>query len=199
MDVKTNPLYTVDLLNSILPLSSELTDFLHAKMNFTKYKKGEHISNSGEYCDKMFVIRKGLVRGYFISGGKEITTWISCDNELVTSISGFFRRRASKENIQCLEDTSAEYLLYDDLKYSLELFPEMATLNRILLEQYYIHAEDRAFLARIPGTMERFKYFISTDQRYLLKRAPYKYLASLMGMRPETFSRILNEFKEEEF
>jgi len=197
MIVKKRHLYTVDLLNSILPLSSDLTDFLHAKMKFTKYKKGEFISNSGEYCDKMFVIRKGLVRGYFISGGKEITTWISCDNELVTSISGFFRRKASKENIQCLEDTSAEYLLYEDLKYSLELFTEMAILNRNLLEQYYIHAEDRALLARIPGALERFRYFNSTEQRHLLNRAPHKYLASLLGMRPETFSRILNEFKEE--
>jgi CRP-like cAMP-binding protein len=198
MIVKKRHLYTIDILNTIFPLSSDLTDFLHAKMKFTKYKKGEHVCISGEYCDKMYVLQKGLVRGYFVSGGKEITTWISCDKELVTSISGFFRRRASKENIQCLEDTSAEYLLYDDLKQGLELFPEMATLNRILLEQYYIHAEDRAFLARIPGALERFRYFNTTDQRHLLQRAPYKYLASLLGMRPETFSRILNEFKEEE-
>ena len=196
MKVKSNHLYSIDLLNKILPLSSELTDFLQSKMKFTKYKKSEHICSNGEYCDKLFVLRKGLVRGYFVSGGKEITTWISCDRELVTSISGFFRRRPSKENIQCLEDTSAEYLLFDDLKYGLDTFPEMATLNRILLEQYYIHAEDRAFLARIPGALERFKYFNSTDQRHLLKRAPYKYLSSLLGMRPETFSRILNEFKE---
>jgi CRP/FNR family transcriptional regulator, anaerobic regulatory protein len=198
MKVNTNHLYAIDVLNDILPLSPELKVFLQAKLRITKYKKGEHISNSGEYCDKLFVLRKGLVRGYFISGGKEVTTWISCDSELVTSISGFFRRRASKENIQCLEDTSAEYLLYDDLKQGLELFPEMATLNRILLEQYYIHAEDRAFLARIPGAMERFRYFNSTEQRHLLQRAPYKYLASLLGMRPETFSRILNDFKEVE-
>lgn len=196
MNVKTNHLYTLDILNAVLPLSSELIDFLDLKMKITKYKKGEHICKSGEYCDKLFVLRKGLVRGYFISGGKEITTWISCDRELVTSISGFFRRSPSKENIQCLEDTSAEYLLYDDLKYSLETFSEMVTLNRVLLEQYYIHAEDRAFLARIPGALERFRYFNSSSQRHLLKRAPYKYLASLLGIRPETFSRILNEFKE---
>lgn len=197
MKVKTNHLYTVDLLNSILPISSDLIEYLHEKMKFTKYKKGEHICNSGEYCDKLFVLQKGLVRGYFSSGGKEITTWISCDHELVTSISGFFDRKASRENIQCLEDTSAEYLLYDDLKYSMEIFPEMGTIYRILLEQYYIHAEDRAFLARIPGASERFRYFNTTYQRHLLKRAPYKYLASLLAMRPETFSRILNEFKEE--
>lgn len=196
MKVKTSHLYTVDLLNTILPISSELTEYLQEKTKFTKYKKGEHICNSGEYCDKLFVLRKGLVRGYFISGGKEITTWISCDHELVTSISGFFKRIASKENIQCLEDTSAEYLLYDDLKYSMEMFPEMVTLYRTLLEQYYIHAEERAFLARIPGALERFRYFNTTYQRRLLKRAPYKYLASLLAMRPETFSRIFSEFKE---
>ncbi|WP_373494397.1 Crp/Fnr family transcriptional regulator [Aquiflexum sp.] len=197
MNVKTNHLYTIDLLNTIFPISPKLIEYLHAKLKFTKYKKGEHICNSGEECDKMFVLQKGLVRGYFISGGKEITTWISCDRELVTSISGFFKRKASVENIQCLEDTSAEYLLFDDLKYGMEIFPEMVTLYRILLEQYYIYAEDRAFLARIPGALERFRYFNSTYQRHLLKRAPYKYLASLLAMRPETFSRILTEFREE--
>ncbi|SIT18289.1 hypothetical protein SAMN05421761_1354, partial [Belliella pelovolcani] len=70
-------------------------------------------------------------------------------------------------------------------------FPEFATINRVLLEQYYIHAEERAFTARIPGAAERYDYFAKSGNKHLLQRVPHKYLASLLGVRPETLSRII--------
>lgn len=187
---KYNHFFSIVLLNSIYPLSKSLNKFLSNALVFSQYKKGDYIVKSGDFCDRIHIIRKGLIRGYFYHNDKEITTWVSVDNELVTSISGYFKKEPALENIQCLEDTFTESLSFNDMHFALQNFKEMNHLNRILLEHYYLHAEYRAFMARIPSTKDRYEYFLKISNPEIIKRLPNKYLASLLNMRPETLSRL---------
>lgn len=187
---KYNHFFSIVLLNSIYPLSKELNKFFSTKLISSQYKKGDYIVRRGEFCDRIHIIRKGLVRGYFNYNDKEITTWVSVDNEMVTSISGYFKNEPALESIQCLEDTFTESLSYNDMHFALKNFEEMAHLNRILMEQYYLSAEYRAFVARIPAAKDRYEYFVNMFNPEIVKRLPKKYLASLLNMRPETLSRM---------
>ncbi len=188
---KYNNIYSIALLNSVYPLSKSLNKFFSNVIVYKQYKKGDFIVRSGEVCNRLFIIRKGLVRGFFNYDNKEITTWVSVDNELVTSISGYFKNEAALENIECLEDTYTESLSYEHMHFALENFKEMAHLNRILMEQYYVHSEYRSFMARIPTAKGRYEYFVKITNPEVVKRLPKKYLASLLSIRPETLSRIL--------
>lgn len=165
---KYNNLFSIVLLNSIVPLSKSLNKFLSNKLVSSCYKKGDYIVRSGDLCERMHIIRRGLVRGYFDYGNSEITTWVSVDNEMVTSISGYFKQEPAIENIHCLEDTYTESLSYEDMHFAIDNFKEMSRLNRILMEQYYLHAEYRAFMARIPMAKDRYKYFVSMVTQKLL-------------------------------
>jgi len=161
------------------------------KIKNISFKKNEIISREGEICDKLFLIKKGLVRGYFVSENKDITTWIDSENEIFTSITGFFKHETSREYIQAMEDTYCDYLEYDDYKYCLDNFPEMLQIYRIMLEQYYVLAEHRVYLARIPNGRKRLEFFMETSKPEIVERIPKKYLASYLAMRPETLSRLL--------
>lgn len=185
-----NNLFSIVLLNGIVKLPKSLNKYLSQKIATQHFKKGEFIAVNGDHLDRVYIIRKGLVRGFFNYNNIEITTWASIDNEMVTSISGFFRKEPALENIQCLEDTYTESLSYDDLHYAIEHYKEMAQLYRILMEQYYIEAEYRALTARIPIAKDRYKYFKKNGNPEIFKRLPKKYLASLLNMRPETLSRL---------
>lgn len=187
---KNNNLFSIVFLNSIFPLSKSLNKYFSKVLVCSSYKKGDFIVQSGEVCDRIHIIRKGLVRGYFNYNDNEITTWVSVDNELITSISGYFKHEPAIENIQCLEDTYTESLSYADMHFALENFKEMAHLNRILMEHYYLNAEYRAFMARIPAAKDRYEYFVNMANPEIVKRFPKKYMASLLNMRPETLSRL---------
>ena len=76
------------------------------------------------------------------------------------------------------------------MHFALNNFKEMAHLNRILMEHYYLNAEYRAFMARIATAEDRYKYYLDIVNPDIVKRLPNKYLASLLNMRPETLSRI---------
>lgn len=190
MPNKYNHFFTIALLNSIHPLSKSLNKYFSNTLVLNHYKKGDYIVKSGGFCDRIHIIRKGLIRGYFDHNGKDITTWVSIDNELVTSISGYFKKELAVESIQCLEDTFTESISYDNMHSALQNFKEMNDLNRILLEHYYVHAEYRAFMARIPTAKDRYEYFLKITNPEIVKRLPKKYLASLLNMRPETLSRL---------
>lgn len=186
-------LFIIRYLNSIYPLSPSLKAFLIQRIKNCSFDKNEIISKEGEICNRLYLIKKGMVRGYFISGSSEITTWIDSENELFTSITGFFRNEKSREYIQSLEDTYCDYLEYDDYQYCLENFPEMRQINRIMMEEYYILAEHRVYLARIPNARKRLNYFIENSKAPIVNRIPRKYLASFLAMRPETLSRLMKE------
>ena len=131
-----------------------------------------------------------MVRGYFNYNDNDITTWISIDNEMVTSISGFFKNEPGLENIQCLEDTFTESLSYEDMHFALKHFKEMSELYRVIMQRYYLSSENRSFMARIPNARDRFEYFRSFTDQKVINRLPKKYLASLLNIRPETLSRL---------
>lgn len=185
-------LFIVIYLNEILPLSAELKTYLATHIKSQVFAKGEVICRTGEICKNIFVIKKGLVRGFFIGDSCDVTTWISWDNELFTSINSFFRDQEDPENIQAIEETHCVYLKYDDLNYCFRHFPETKDLYRILMEEYYFQAENRALLARIPSAVKRWNHFASRTPQEILNRIPKKYLASFLAMRPETLSRIMN-------
>ena len=189
-EVKYNNIFSVTLLNAVYPLSKSLKSFLSQRMIASHYRKGEYLVKCGEVCNRIHVIRKGLIRGYFDYNGNEITTWVSVDNEIVTSISGFFKKEPALENIQCLEETYTESLSFEDMDYAIKNYPDMAALNRNLMVQYYVHAENRAFLARIPKAKDRYEHFLKSFNPEIVKRLPKKYAASLLNIRPETLSRL---------
>jgi hypothetical protein len=70
-----------------------------------------------------------------------------------------------------------------------ERFETANYVGRKMTEIYYQGASERAFICRIPTTKKRYERFLNT-YAHLLERVPLKYIASFLGMRLETLSRI---------
>lgn len=186
---------SLEFFKSIYPLSFKLKEFIKQNTKSEEFKKGEIINQSGTLCNKLMIISKGMVRGYFTHEGREITTWISFDMEMFTSISGFFKNEPAIETIQALEDTVVDYMEYEDIHKCLTAFKESAVINRVLMEEYYISAENRAFMARIPLAKDRHAFYLKNTKEEFVNRIPKKYLASLLNMQPETLTRITSAIK----
>jgi hypothetical protein len=63
------------------------------------------------------------------------------------------------------------------------------------MEEYYISAENRAFMSRIPSAEDRYLFYLKNNKVELLNRVPKKHLASLLNMQPETLSRVIKKIK----
>lgn len=179
----------VGLLGSLHPLSADIVDFIQQKASYKAVRKGKMLLKSGEVCHHLYFIRKGAIRGFIKEEDKDITTWISIDNEIVTSISGLNDQAPSIENIQAIEHAELLILSYTDLETLYREYLEFNIVGRKLLQRYYQDAEGRAFIARIPGAEKKYQYFVQ-HYPHLINRVPIKYIASFLGVTLETLSRV---------
>jgi len=176
-------------VQNIYPISTTVQEFMNQKTYSGHLNKGEYLVNAGDICTSIYLIRKGILRSYIKEGLKDITTWISSEQELVTCITSFGLQQPARENIQALEDCELTALKFEDLQYLYDNFPEANIVGRKVLEKYYRDAEERAFIARLMEATSKYKHFIATKS-HLLNRVPLKFIASYLGMTLETLSRI---------
>lgn len=181
--------HLVQLLGSLHPLTPEIIDFLKQKATTKTVRKGKMLLRSGEVCHHLYFISKGAIRGFIKDEDKDITTWISIDNEIVTSISGLNDQAPSRENIQAIENSELLVISHADLETLYRNYLEFNIVGRKLLQRYYQDAEGRAFVARIPGTDHKYQYFVE-HYPHLINRIPIKYIASFLGVTLETLSRV---------
>ena len=187
-------------VKNIYPIGNEVQEFMNQKTFSDSLSKGEFLVTAGTMCPNIYLIRKGILRSYVKEGPKEITTWISREQELATCITSFGLQQPARENIQALEDCELWGLSLENLQYLYDHFPEANIVGRKILEKYYRDAEERAFIARLMEATSKYKHFIATKSD-LLNRVPLKFIASYLGMTLETLSRIrsklsrnMNEF-----
>ena len=186
-----SPLLTV--LNYFHPLSPEMEAYLKVHVYGISVRKRKLLLKEGNYCDHVYFIVRGAVRGFTREGQKDITTWIVVENELVSSILGLNRREPSNENIQVLENTELLVMTNADLQMMYEQLPEFNVVARKLLQHYYADAERRAFIARLTKAENKYRHFLLHHEP-LANRIPLKYIASYLGMTLETLSRVRKKF-----
>ncbi len=170
-------------------VSSQVEKYIQKNFYFRQIKKLEHIIEPGNPNDSLYFIIKGVVRGYIKSDGKEITTWINEEGEIVGSIRNYGLDQPSDEYLQALENSDFLVLPTIAIQYLYDNFPETNRIGRLIIEENYRDAEERAFICRLPQAEERYRRFLHY-RGGLVNRIPLKFIANYLNMNLETLSRI---------
>ena len=179
----------IALANSLHPISEGANQFLLKNTYVRNIKKGKMLLKAGDVCPNMYFVIKGVLRGFVKEGDREITTWISCNGELVSAISSFILQMPTNENIHAIEDCELISLSHTDLEKLYVKFPSFNITVRKLTEIYYMHAEHRAYIARLKNADQKYELFLK-QYGHLSNRVPVKYIASFLGINLETLSRL---------
>ena len=177
------------ILNYFHPLSEKVVKFFREHAYSVSFNKGELLLEAGQVCQHIYFIKKGVVRGFIREGKREITTWITAEGEMVSSILRFEEKGSAIENMQAIEDSEMLAMTLADLQDLYEQFPEFNIVSRKLLQQYYSDAETRAFIARLTNAETKYKQFLARYS-HLGNRIPLTYIASFLGITLETLSRV---------
>lgn len=151
--------------------------------------KGETLHKAGDICNHIYFITKGAIRGFVKDGNKEKITWISVENEMVTSIYSYYMQKPSAENMDAVEDCQILSMTHEKLQQLYELEPSTNILVRRILEKYYADAEMRAITTRLSNADTKYEFFLNTYS-HLANRIPLIYIASFLGISSETLSRV---------
>jgi CRP-like cAMP-binding protein len=180
-------------LASVISVSARLEAEIANIAKIKKVSKGHYLLRAGQRCNDLYFVDKGLLRGYYLDGDKEITNWLAIDGEFATSAYSFITRVPSVESIEALEQCELTQIPYDDLQRLYLDFPETERIGRILTENYYIKLEGRLLGAQFKTARERYDQLLETNAQ-LVQRAPLGYIASYLGISQETLSRIRAQY-----
>ncbi|WP_443943589.1 Crp/Fnr family transcriptional regulator [Pedobacter sp. AW1-32] len=190
------PQFLISFLNDIEPLSMDVIALINKESVYIKAKKGTHLpatQHDQEYI--LFFVISGVVRGFILDKDKDITVRLVGENSLIGHIrhpkTDVF---AYDEHLQALEETELIAIPYTAIDQLYSRFPETNILGRKLLAMQYHSSHIRSILSRIPSAEERYRQFLMLNPT-LQTRIAGKFLASYLGMRIETLSRVRAKFK----
>lgn len=187
----------IQFLNVLQPLSAELIEEARKETFKIFVRKNNILPSFAELVKDgcLFFVAKGLVRAFVVDDGKDITTWLTDENDFIGNIRnpGTFKP-TFEEQYQALEDSELLVLPYRVIDDMYTLFPEANVLARKLLAIQYHMSQERSILSRIPSAEARYKQF-KIGHPTIRSRVPLKFLASYLGMRIETLSRIRKKGK----
>ncbi|MBC6110864.1 Crp/Fnr family transcriptional regulator [Pedobacter fastidiosus] len=179
--------------NSIYPVTQGFIDEIVTKTFSVNVKKNKFLLSPLEPNNYLFFVNSGIVRGFIKEEGKDISTWFSFGKEII----GAFRDpgntiKPSIEYLQALEDSELLAIPYDLIDQLYLQFPETNIISRKIFAMQYHQASERSILARIPSAQKRYERFIEISPLGVTQ-LPLKCIASYLGMRMETLSRIRNK------
>lgn len=158
-------------------------------------KKGEFLLRSGEVCNHVTFINKGLFRSYMEIEGEEVTTNFAFEGNYVTEYTSFVTRQPSSEFIVAMEDAELLQMRYEDLQAAYTKAQVWERFGRLIAE----------YILTFVSTRNKSLLFKSPEERYLalmkerpkvMERVPQQYIASYLGIQPESLSRIRKRLME---
>ena len=176
-------------LKNDLSIPEKLIPKITAFYNEEQLSKDEFLVKKGQPCRKMCLIQKGYFRFFSYSEKKVITHWIFGKDQLVTDVAGFFLQEPAKWNIQALTGTTIFSLTHSNYQKIRTQIPDWDNYEKLFLIKLMSALENRVYALLSMSAEERYQYLFQSDSE-IFNELPLYYLASMLGMSPETLSRI---------
>lgn len=161
-------------------------------------KAGEVYIYAGDLHRKMAYIRSGLMRAYMIKeNGEEATLYFRKEDGQMASYDCVFDNKPSRMFIEAFEDTIILEVDYDRLQEFMDRHPQYEKARKFFMQRLLMESFTRLESFILFSPEERYLNFIKANKE-LEARVPDKYLASVLGITPESLSRIKKRIKEKQ-
>jgi CRP-like cAMP-binding protein len=168
--------------------NSEL-EIIQSKFHQVELKKGDFLVKAGQVCQYMAFVLDGYFRIYNLAKDEEITLWIAGPSSFVTDLSSFVYDEAAHWNIQCLSDTKMLRISRSDHHTLLNESEKWMAFDNKLLSNAFKMLENRMFAHLHLSASERYEMLLESDPEFI-NHVPLVHIASMLGMKPETLSRM---------
>lgn len=178
-----------DYVKGMVQLTAEEKAAMREYINIVLEPKGRFLLREGEYSQRCYLVLKGCVRKFYVVDGIEKTTAFYTEGDPINPMISQQKPQASTFYLECLEDSILSAGTAETEAAFFKRFPRFEAVCRV-------QAEGK--LGELEETLAQ--YIISTpEQRYLklmesrpelLARVPQYQLASYVGVKPESLSRI---------
>nr|WP_319265045.1 Crp/Fnr family transcriptional regulator [uncultured Draconibacterium sp.] len=180
----------IKYLSKYLDLKEDYTKLLKDELKSKHYKTNDYFLSAGEYSNEIGFIKEGIFRILFYdNNGDEITRYFMSENQFVVNLYAYDNQIVSGEYIQAVTASNLIIITrnaFDTL--SKEIPSWDSVINKIkqdvLIEKLY----NRSDLVHKDATTKYLDFLAKNPN--LANRVPLGYLASYLGIKQQSLSRI---------
>lgn len=157
----------------------------------TRVAKNDYLLRMDQHTNKLHFVKSGYLRmyGYTQDGEKEVTQWISNQGMFITELSSFYFNTPSRWNIQALTDCEFYTITKKNYDSIADSVPNWKDLDKLFIAKCFITLENRVFQQLSLSAEQKVRNLLELNSEIFLQ-VPLQYIASMLGMTPETLSRV---------
>ena len=177
-----------DFISKYISLSDDEKSTLLSLDIFHSVKKGTTLLKEGQNSKESYFVLKGCIRTYYIIDGEEKTTAFYTEMDALTPHC-VLSKAPSEYFISCVEDS---FLTVSNSDMEVEInskFPKFEIMCKKLSEE--LLAKERFNFDEIKTSSPEQRYLNLLQKRPdLIQRVPQHQLASYLGIKPQSLSRL---------
>lgn len=180
----------IKLISALVQIDRSDMQLLREAFEPVGYCRGHVLVEAGSISRYMYFINTGFLRLYYINQeGEEVTSHINCPMDFMTAFSSYVSQAASGETFECITDCQLLRIRHNELETLIRHNQRWSEFGKIVYEEVIRYNEEKA----------RDLVSLTAEQRYLklldrhpdiVQHVPLQYIASFIGIKPESLSRI---------
>ena len=154
------------------------------------FKKKQHFLLAGEVCRTKGYINKGCFRRYTTDQhGKEVIINFALEEWWIGDLESYNSQQPTIYSVQALEDSEVLCITHLNHLKLCEAMPKYKSFHEEKTQRSH-YAMLRRLSVNQSGTQEEKYLLLMEKQPELFQRVPLHYIASYLGIEPESLSRL---------
>lgn len=183
----------LEQLSHITELDEQEVDLIKSSFKPFFLAKGSFFLRAGEVNKHVGFLNKGLVRYFVYKDDEESTFEFTKEGEFIADYQSFNNNTVSIQNIQAIEDCEMLIINYPNVQTIFNTTKNGNLIGRLLVEHRFDVMVNQLLAVYMQNHEERYKRFVE-HYSDLNQRIPQYLIASYVGIKPPSLSRIRRRF-----
>lgn len=180
----------LEYMESVYHFNNEEIAMIKTYFEPVFYTKNKIIERENKIPQYLYYIVSGYLRLFhFDDKGNEVTTHINCPPGFFTSYFHFINQTRSDENVECITECELLRITKEDLDLLIDENTAMKDFSISVFQRSITYNENRS---KELSTLDGEQRYLKLIENYpeIIQNVPIQYIASFLGMKPESLSRI---------
>ena len=170
---------------------------LFSELLFIKtFDKKDLLVEEGRNCNHVYFITEGSCYSYMTDEkGEDHAIQFALEGYWITDQFSFFSGKKAIYNVKALETVKALVLNKDNFQKACDHIPSLDRYFRILIQNAFVALQYRLAKTNSETAEHRYAEFAKSYPQFI-QRIPQYLIASYLGIKPQSLSRIRKEIAE---
>lgn len=180
----------IKIIEVTTPLSADEILAVETAFEPVLFPKNRIIEEAGAVPKYLYFVVAGFVRlFYYDEQGNEITSHINCPPGFITSYFSFVQQTKAQDNVECVTECELLRISKASLDALFEQSEHLKNFSIAIFQESLAYNEKRANELATSSAEQRYRALLAKSPE-ILHHVPLQYIASFLGIKPESLSRI---------